>query len=151
MLLAAVVGAPAIFVLFGRDYRASIPSFLVLLPGIAALGGASILSGDLAVRQKPKYSMWTAYATLAINIVLNFILIPIAGIVGSALASTVSYCFACCMALLFYRHVSKTQLRQMLPKLHDCRYLFRVGVEMLKQLWRRLLNTRRIVQELSDD
>ena len=151
MLLAAVVGAPAIFVLFGRDYRASIPSFLLLLPGLAALGGASILSSDLAARQKPKYSMWTAYATLAINIVLNFILIPIAGIVGSALASTVSYIFACGMVLLFYRHESKTSLRDMLPRLRDWGYLFRVSVEMSRHLWRTLLGPRWAVRKPSNE
>ena len=151
MLLAAVVGAPAIFVLFGWDYQGSIPSFLLLLPGLAALGGASILYGDLAVREKPKYGMWAAYATLTINIVLNFLLIPIMGIAGASLASTVSYIFDCCMALLFYRHESKTMLREMLPRLRDCAYLFRVSVEMLKQLWRRLLDTRGVVRKLSNE
>jgi len=123
MLLAAVGGAPAIFVLFGRDYQGSIPSFLLLLPGLAALGGASILSGDLAAREKPKYSMWSAYAMLAVNVALNFLLIPIMGIAGASLASTVSYISDCCILLLFYRRESKTSLREMIPRFKDIVYL----------------------------
>ena len=38
MLLAAIIGSPAILIIFGKDYYAMLPSFLLLLPGIAALG-----------------------------------------------------------------------------------------------------------------
>lgn len=74
MLIAGVLGAPAILLVFGTDYSGSILPFLFLLPGIATLGGASVLSSDLTAREKPKYSIWTGYTVLTVDIILVFVL-----------------------------------------------------------------------------
>jgi O-antigen/teichoic acid export membrane protein len=134
MLLAAIIGSPAIAIIFGKDYYAMLPSFLLLLPGIAVLGGASVLSGDLASREKPKYSVRISYSVLIVNIALNFCLVPFAGIAGSALASTISYILACCMVILFYRHESKVSIKEMIPRWEDFIYLLNMCKGMLKQL-----------------
>jgi O-antigen/teichoic acid export membrane protein len=134
MLLVGILGTPALLVLFGWDYAGTIPSFLLLLPGIAALGGASVLSGDLAVREKPKYGVWISYSVLVVNIALNFCLIPFIGIAGAALASTISYILACCMAILFYRHESRLPLKEMIPRWKDVMYVLHGLVSMVRQI-----------------
>lgn len=144
MLVVGILGAPVILVLFGWDYSGSILSFLLLLPGLAALGGAAVLFSDLAVREKPKYSMWIGYIVLVVNIVLNLALIPLMGIAGAALASTISYMLACCLVILFYRRESKTGIRQMIPCGGDFVYLFRTGIELFKQSWQLISRRGRI-------
>jgi O-antigen/teichoic acid export membrane protein len=139
MLLAAIIGSPAILIIFGKDYYAMLPSFLLLLPGIAALGGASILAGDLASRQKPKYSMLIGYAMLAATIVLNLILIPFMGIAGAALVSSISYIAACILWLICYRRESKVPIKEMIPRWEDCVYLLSMCGGILKHFWQRCL------------
>lgn len=134
MLLVAILGAPAMLVLFGWDYSGAIPSFLLLLPGIAALGGASVLSSDLAAREKPKYSVWIGYSVLAVNIVLNFALIPLMGIAGAAVASSLSYIIAGVLWLIFYRRESGTALREMTPRLEDVKYVFAGAASLIRQV-----------------
>ena len=133
ILLVGILGVPTIIVLFGQEYSGTIPSFLLLLPGVAALGGASVLCGDLAVREKPKYGMWISYSVLTVNIALNFCLIPFMGIAGAALASTISYILACCMAILFYLHESRVPLKEMMPRWKDTIYVFSILISMIRQ------------------
>ena len=134
MLLVGILGAPVVLVLFGWDYSGAIPSFLLLLPGIAALGGASVLSSDLAAREKPKYSVWTGYSVLTVNIALNICLIPFMGIAGAALASTISYILACCMAILFYQRESRVPLKEMIPRSKDVMYVLSGLVSVTRQV-----------------
>jgi len=123
MLAAAVVGAPAILLFFGREYTGAIVSFLCLLPGITVLGGSSILASDMAAREKPKYSVITGYTTLAVNVMLNLVLIPHLGIVGAAIASSISYSLAGVFWLVFFKHESKLSLSELVPNRQDVSYL----------------------------
>jgi O-antigen/teichoic acid export membrane protein len=134
MLILGILGAPVILVFFGRDYSGSIPSFLLLLPGIAALGGASVLFGDLITREKPKYSIWTSYTVLIVNVILCFCLIPIMGIAGAALASTISYTLASYMAILFYQRESRVPLKEMIPRLEDVKYILSVLISSVRHI-----------------
>jgi O-antigen/teichoic acid export membrane protein len=139
MLLVAIIGSPAILIIFGKDYYAMLPSFLLLLPGIAALGGASILAGDLASRQKPKYGILISCVILVATVVLNLALIPFIGIAGAALVSSISYIAACILWLICYRRESKVSIKEMIPRWEDCVYLFNVCVGILKHFWQRCL------------
>jgi len=123
MLAAAVVGAPAILLFFGRKFTGAIVPFLCLLPGITVLGGSSILASDMAAREKPKYSVITGYTTLAVNVMLNLVLIPHLGIVGAAIASSISYSLAGVFWLTFFRHESKLPLSELVPNRQDVSYL----------------------------
>jgi len=124
MLLVGILGIPAILIFFGRNYLGTIPSFLLLLPGIAALGGSSILSSDLAARNKPKYGVYIGWTGLAVNIALNLSMIPIIGIAGAAIASTISYILCHIMVIYFYRYESRVPIREMVPRRADIQYLW---------------------------
>lgn len=125
MVIIAIVGAPVIVLVFGADYAGSIAPLLWLLPGIVVLGGSSILSSDLAVREVPKYSVIIGYSAVIVNLILNLLLIPKYGIIGAAIASTISYAFAGCMWIVFYRRESKTPLIELVPRLEDVKYLLK--------------------------
>jgi stage V sporulation protein B len=123
MLLVGIFGVPAIFWIYGHRYSGMVPAFLLLLPGIASLGGSSVLASDLAARKKPKYSLWTGYTILVINVILNFALIPLMGIAGAALASSISYMGEGILWLVFYRRESGTALHEMIPWSKDVKYV----------------------------
>jgi len=125
MLVAAVVGAPAILLFFGREFSGAIVSFLCLLPGITILGGSAILASDMAAREKPRYSIITGYTTLAVNVILNLVLIPHLGIVGAAVASSISYSLAGVLWLTFFTYESKLPLSELVPTWRDVSYLLR--------------------------
>ena len=133
MLLVGILGVPAILVLFGQDYSGSILPFLVLLPGVTVLGGASVLSGDLAAREKPKYDMWISWSTLGTNIVLNFVLIPFIDIAGAAVASSLSYMLAGILWVIFYLRESKVPLMEMIPRSKDIVYILRALISITRQ------------------
>ena len=130
-----VAGIPAILVFYGWEYAGSIIPFLILLPGVAALGGASILSSDLMARGKPRYAMIGSWVSLTVVVVLNLVLIPFLGISGAALASTVTYLTTSLgLAMLFYRYESRVPLREMVPRWADCVYIWRGSWDMLWQM-----------------
>lgn len=137
MLLASLAGAPAIVIMFGWAFVGAIPPFLVLLPGVAALGGASILASDLLTRQKPGYNLTVAWATLAVSVAGNLLLIPFLGIMGSALAATLSYMVALWLWILFYTRESSASVGQLRPGKADIRLAWSTGCEVLARFRRR--------------
>ena len=124
MIVVVISGVPLIIIVLGADYSGMIASFIFLLPGIVFLGGASVLSSDLAVREKPKYSIWVGYLTLTVNIILNFALIPLVGIAGAAVASSVSYIIACMLWSIFYMRESSMQLIELIPNFKDLKFIY---------------------------
>jgi len=144
MVLAGIVGIPAILLFYGRAYCQSIPAFLFLLPGVAVLGGSSILASDLASREKPKYSVWVSCTILFVNIVLNFALIPFMGIAGASLASTISYISAAILWVIFYGGQSGTSLQELIPRLADARYVLASIIPLIRQMVYRTMSRLKI-------
>ncbi|MCE5249097.1 oligosaccharide flippase family protein [bacterium] len=73
---------------FRADYAASVPTFriyLLLMPVRIALYGVIIIALG-----KPKVVFWTSFAALAVNLVLNVVLIRFIGFQGPAIATVFS-------------------------------------------------------------
>jgi len=51
-----------------------------------------VLNANLAGKGKPLIALWVFVVALLVNISLNILLVPSKGVIGAALASTVSYC-----------------------------------------------------------
>lgn len=73
------------------QYTASLPPFFVLLPAVVSLSLAKVMTSFISGRGRPGAVSLGATAALVINVAANFVLIPIYGIVGAALASLLSY------------------------------------------------------------
>jgi O-antigen/teichoic acid export membrane protein len=98
ILLSIVIGgvmfATAGFVVplvYGSEFELSVGPLLILTPGTISLTVYIILHGDLTARGKAKITLYIFAFALVLNILLNLILIPMYGINGAAVASTVSY------------------------------------------------------------
>jgi O-antigen/teichoic acid export membrane protein len=90
-LLLALVSPLVIPTIFGAAFRESVSVIWWILPGTIALSVGKVISADLAGRKKPQYSSIFALLSLAITVVLDVKLIPLMGIRGAALASSIAY------------------------------------------------------------
>jgi O-antigen/teichoic acid export membrane protein len=98
----AAAGHLLILLLFGEKYLSAEVALLWLLPGVAAASLRRIVASDVAARGKPELNLVTAAVVVAVNIVLNILLIPIQGIAGAALASTVANTVGAVMQVVIY-------------------------------------------------
>jgi len=110
----ALIAYPLILLFFGRAYLGSLKSLFFLLPGIVALGGSTILSGDLMSRGKPHYTSISTAISVVITLVLDFTLIPLWGIVGAAIASSLDYISLFGLNFYFYQRESGHKLADVL-------------------------------------
>ncbi len=124
-LLFAAVAAPSIPVVFGEEFRNSIPAFLILIPGSIALTVGFVASMLLAAQGRGAAMTTLQIAGLAVGMGLLILLGPTLLANGAALASTVSY------VLLLIGQLVALRLRVggILPTTHA----FRKG---LRGLWR---------------
>ena len=92
---AAFLSAFLLFVLiepiFGPEFVGALSPFLWLLPGIIAGAGARVQSNCIAAAGKPEWNMYVAIGVVTLNIIGNVILIPIWGIDGAAIATSLAY------------------------------------------------------------
>lgn len=77
--------------LFGGVYSDAAAPLIWMMPGIVALAGGRILANAITAAGKPHWNAVTAVLTLVVNVVLNVLLIPVMGLRGAALATTVAY------------------------------------------------------------
>lgn len=102
--IAALMAGPVINIMYGQEFHESVLPFIILLPGIIFLGIDTILMQDLAGRGLPKIVYTSPFIALALNVSLNIIIIPMWGINGAAMSSTLSYFL---MLVLMLRHCTK--------------------------------------------
>lgn len=76
---------------FGPDFIGAFSPFLWLLPGIIAGAGARVQANCIAAAGKPEWNMYVAFGVVSLNVIGNVILIPVWGIDGAAIATSIAY------------------------------------------------------------
>lgn len=91
--LAMCVVFPVLIVIaYGRQYEGAILPFFILLPGLVFKAASNIvIQYATNAIGRPQTSIWMNGISIAINAVCCWIFFPFTGIVGGAIASTVSY------------------------------------------------------------
>jgi O-antigen/teichoic acid export membrane protein len=87
----ALAADPLITILFGTEFRPSVPLLHVLLLAAVFYGVNGIVSVFLAACGMPWIAVWVWAPALAANIALNAAWIPLHGPVGAAWSCVVSY------------------------------------------------------------
>jgi O-antigen/teichoic acid export membrane protein len=114
------------------EFVESIAPFCVLLPGVVALSVSKVLSSYVSGIGHPGSVTRVAVTSLAVNVAANILLIPTLGIVGAALASTISYSVnACLMVVLASRLAGVTPGELVIPTLDDARRLLGAAGSMV--------------------
>lgn len=120
-----LVAAPVLWLLgywlvpfaLGGAYTASLLPLAVLLPGALLFGGASALSAYFTNHAGlPQLSAWAAFGSLVANASLAAALVPEFGMIGAAMAASVSYAASVALvAWKFARHAGMPLRRVLLP------------------------------------
>lgn len=113
-LLIAALLLVAVPLLYGPKFTETIKLGFVLLPGVLLLGIGKVLSSAIAGRGHPRYTLYTAVASLPVTLGLYFWLIPAYHAWGAAAASSISYALSALLALFFFRRVTRIPLREAL-------------------------------------
>lgn len=101
-----LISDPLIRGIFGEQYADSVLPLRILLPGVIVWGGARVLCADIAGRGLPEVNLRIAAVSAVINIALNLIAVPRFGVIGAAVASSISYSVLGVMALYRYLKIS---------------------------------------------
>jgi O-antigen/teichoic acid export membrane protein len=102
-----VLGKSLIQLIFSLKFVGAYLPMLVLLPGVILLGGAKVLTNEIAGRGYPQYNSMNAGIALILTVIFDLILIPRLGILGAALASSISYAVGFFASVGFYLVVSR--------------------------------------------
>jgi|GEM_PF-1686963 len=91
--VAAITGSSMVLVplVLGRPFTGVLPPLAVLAPGVVALATVRAVGGYLIRLDRPMILATLCGTAMAANVALNLILVPVIGIVGSALASSIAY------------------------------------------------------------
>jgi O-antigen/teichoic acid export membrane protein len=103
-----------IAVLYGGDYLPAVQPLLLIVPGVLMLSVFNLLARNFMSRDKQQITIVAGAAGLLVNVLSNLVLIPLLGISGAALASTISYSFAAVLLLLAFRRDSGIPLMELL-------------------------------------
>lgn len=125
VVVLAVAARPVLWLLYGPAFLESAPAFHWLLPGIFLLSVEIVLAQHLAALGFPRALVYVWLAGFLLNLPLNLVLIPRWGIVGAAVASSLSYGFVFVAVLRMFLARTQTGLRAVLvPRPSELRQLF---------------------------
>lgn len=106
-LMLALLGRFLIAGIYGAQFNAAYRPMLALLPGVILLGGAKVLTNEIAGRGHPHYNSISSGIGLLLTLSLDLLLIPRYGVLGASIASSVAYTVIFVTAVFFYLSVSR--------------------------------------------
>lgn len=117
-----VLGGYIISLLYGSLFLPAALPLWILIPGSIALSIPKILGNEITGRGRPFISTLIVSISFAFNLPLNIILIPMMGIAGAAIASTITYVVEAIITLIVFMRISNNSLRDtILIKRQDLR------------------------------
>ncbi len=109
--MALVAGVLVPFI-YGDRFAGSVPAILWLLPGVVVFAPVNIIGAFMAGIGRPRLNLIVSTVSFVATLVLDLILIPRAGIIGAAIASSASYSTAAVMMFgLFTRITGLSPIR----------------------------------------
>lgn len=111
--LAAVAASAPLVVpfVYGPAYSGAIAPLWALIPGVSALAASNGISPYLVRLGRPLLLSGCAGLALGCNVLLNLVFIPLWGITGAAVASTVAYILLAALHVRWLKHSGRLQWR----------------------------------------
>jgi O-antigen/teichoic acid export membrane protein len=110
----AIIAAPLLLLLYGGAYLGAVDALRLLLVGIVTSTWYLVLGGFLLGQGRIRELLGATLCGLALNIVLNVMLIPRLALVGAALSSTISYTLTGVLVLAIFQVVTGLPVRDLL-------------------------------------
>ncbi|MCK4511242.1 flippase [bacterium] len=105
-VLLYLLSRPLILFFYGDEFLPALRALRALIPGVAMLSIAVVLSGYFSGSDRRIYHTIASAVAFGTNIGLCFLWIPKYGIEGAAWASTVAYTFQSVLMLVFFTRLS---------------------------------------------
>lgn len=118
-----VVSPILVPLVYGADFKESVPALMALVPGIVTLAWARGIGAYFVRRDKPLLVSLLAFGALAVNVALNLLLIPLWGIVGASLASSVAYFGYATASITAFTRMATVSWHDLVPSGADFRRL----------------------------
>ena len=117
-------------VFYGADFVPSYGVYIWLIPASFGLSFGSLFNNYLNSKGFPLVTIVIAALALALNIGLNYMLIPPLGVYGAALATSVSYLLWFFFIIAYEQHQSGGQLlRHLIPRRADWKEVLEVVMD----------------------
>ena len=132
LLLTSWILVPA---LFGKAFVNSITPLIILLPGIVAISIHKVLIFGLLGKGYPQYMSYSGFITLIFTVVLDVFLIPVLGVPGAALASTLAYVVCAFLTARWYiRTTNFTWYDVIIPNHEDLLFFVNYTMKNLRKI-----------------
>lgn len=112
-VLLVAVSKPIILLLLGKEYIGSVNALLLLIPGISIFSVCNILSSYIAGIGLVEKNIIASSVSCIITIILDFTLIPLLGINGASIATSISYITATMITVFFYIKITGSTIKEM--------------------------------------
>jgi O-antigen/teichoic acid export membrane protein/glycosyltransferase involved in cell wall biosynthesis len=119
IVVAALLGPELIPVVFGAPFGPSIIPFLWLLPGALGYAATRVFTIALATSSAPGRFSLPPVISLLVGVILDFVLIPILGASGAAIAASAAYLAGGVSALLLHRSRNPFAASELLPRIDE--------------------------------
>jgi len=113
-ILFFMISPLAIKILFGNEYSDASNVIRILIVGITVFAAERIISNDFAGRGKPELNLYTSIFTVLCNLVLNIVLIPLYGINGAAISTSIAYILTFIVKISLFKIVTGARFRDIL-------------------------------------
>jgi O-antigen/teichoic acid export membrane protein len=124
---------PLITLFYTKEYLPALHPLWILLPGATMISYSQVLFNDLGGRGKPIYGTLASLASLLTTLGGSVWLIPRFGIVGAAIALSLSFVANAVVAIYAYSRASGNKLTDvLLVKEGDTQAISRIGNELLE-------------------
>lgn len=105
-----LLGKTFIKIIYGTPYIPSYIPLLLLLPGLTIYSINSILISYFTSQNKQEITIVSTFISLILNVILNFLLIPLYKIKGAAIATSISYSFTTAIMMMVYCKRNKVKV-----------------------------------------
>ncbi len=96
--------------IFGSGYSQVPDVIIYMIPGVVSLSVSRVIANFIAAHGKPEINMYGTLVVLIVAVIMNLILIPKFGLVGGAIATSVSYFISMLLRMISYIYITKTTI-----------------------------------------
>ena len=105
--------------IFSGEFSDIRPVILLIAPGIVFFSAHTVLANYFSGTGKPKYNLYASLIGLSVTLVSAFILIPLLGIRGAAITTTLTYTALFVYQWLVFHKQTGSRLSQLVPNKED--------------------------------
>ena len=136
----AIVAKPFVEWVYTTEYSESALVIIYLLPGIVSLGFGKVTANYIAGIGRPGINAVAACCGVVINVLMNLWLIPVYGLLGAAISTSLSYSAIALISFSCFLWLTRLKWYEpLVPRYRDVKMIFRYCSRKFRSLLGRLV------------